>query len=107
MMQLFEKQKRYFQTGETRSIDFRLQQLKNLKAAIKKYEREIIDTLKVELHKSEFEAFSTEIGVIYEEIRFIAKRLPHWMKPQRVATPLTHIGSKSYIYPEPYGVNLT
>ncbi|GMB08053.1 aldehyde dehydrogenase [Thermolongibacillus altinsuensis] len=106
MVHLFEKQKRYFQTGETRPIDFRLQQLKNLKAAIKKYEREIIDTLKVELHKSEFEAYSAEIGVVYEEIRFMMKRLPDWIKPQRVPTPLTHIGSKSYIYPEPYGVNL-
>ncbi|MGX1901802.1 aldehyde dehydrogenase [Thermolongibacillus altinsuensis] len=106
MVHLFEKQKRYFQTGETRPIDFRLQQLKNLKAAIKKYEREIIDTLKVELHKSEFEAYSAEIGVVYEEIRFMIKRLPDWIKPQRVPTPLTHIGSKSYIYPEPYGVNL-
>ncbi|MCL9970896.1 aldehyde dehydrogenase [Anoxybacillus kestanbolensis] len=106
MNELLEKQKRYFQTGETLSLDFRLKQLMRLKETIKKHEQIIMDTLKVELNKSPLEAYTTEIGVVYEEINFITKRLVRWMKPQRVPTPLTHFGSKSYIYPEPYGVSL-
>ncbi|MCG3085361.1 aldehyde dehydrogenase [Anoxybacillus sp. LAT_35] len=106
MEQLLQKQKHYFQTGETLSLEFRLKQLIRLKEAIQKYEQIIIDTLKKELHKSPFEAYTTEIGIVYEEIHFITKRLARWMKRKRVPTPLTHFGSKSYIYPEPYGVSL-
>lgn len=106
MNELLKKQKRYFHTGETLSLDFRLKQLTRLKETIQKYEQTITDTLKKELHKSPFEAYTTEIGIVYEEIRFITKRLGDWVKPQRVPTPLTHFGSKSYIYPEPYGVSL-
>ena len=106
MNELLKKQKRYFHTGETLSLDFRLKQLTRLKETIQKYEQTITDTLKKGLHKSPFEAYTTEIGIVYEEIRFITKRLSDWMKPQRVPTPLTHFGSKSYIYPEPYGVSL-
>lgn len=106
MNELLQKQKRYFHTGETLSLEFRLKQLIRLKETIKKHEQIITDTLKAELNKSPFEAYTTEIGVVYEEINFIAKRLSDWVKPQRVPTPLTHFGSKSYIYPEPYGVSL-
>lgn len=106
MNELLEKQKRYFRTGETLSLEFRLKQLMRLKEAIQKYEQVITDTLKKELHKSPFEAYTTEIGIVYEEIHFITKRLARWMKRKRVPTPLTHFGSKSYVYPEPYGVSL-
>ncbi|ANB60919.1 aldehyde dehydrogenase [Anoxybacteroides amylolyticum] len=106
MNELLEKQKRYFQTGETLSLEFRLKQLIRLKETIQKYEQRITDTLKKELHKSPFEAYTTEIGIVYEEINFIMKRLARWMQPKRVPTPLTHFGSTSYVYPEPYGVSL-
>ncbi|KIQ93762.1 Coniferyl aldehyde dehydrogenase [Anoxybacillus thermarum] len=106
MNELLQKQKRYFRTGETLSLKFRLKQLIRLKETVKKYEQMITDTLKAELNKSPFEAYTTEIGIVYEEIRFVTKRLSDWMKPQRVSTPLTHVGSKSYVYPEPYGVSL-
>jgi aldehyde dehydrogenase (NAD+) len=32
--------------------------------------------------------------------------LRKWVKPEKVKTPLTHIGSKSFLYSEPYGVVL-
>ncbi|ACJ32655.1 aldehyde dehydrogenase [Anoxybacillus flavithermus] len=101
-----QKQKRYFRTGATLSLSFRLAQLARLKETIQVHEQAIIDTLAKELNKSPLEAYTTEIGVVYEEINFITKRLARWMKPKRVPTPLTHLGSKSYVYPEPYGVSL-
>ncbi|KHF27603.1 Aldehyde dehydrogenase [Anoxybacillus sp. BCO1] len=106
MNEIVQKQKRYFRTGATLSLSFRLAQLARLKETIQAHEQTIIDTLAKELHKSPFEAYTTEIGIVYEEIRFVMKRLSDWMKPQRVPTPLTHFGSKSYIYPDPYGVSL-
>ncbi|MCL6587838.1 MAG: aldehyde dehydrogenase [Anoxybacillus sp.] len=106
MNDLLQKQKRYFRTGATLSLSFRLAQLARLKEVIQAHEQAIIDTLAKELNKSPFEAYTTEIGIVYEEIHFIRKRLARWMKRKRVPAPLTHFGSKSYVYPEPYGVSL-
>src|SRR5699024_8192541 len=39
-------------------------------------------------------------------IDFALKHLKQWMQPKRVKTPVTHKGSKNYIYQEPYGVAL-
>lgn len=104
--EIIQSQKQYFFSGETKPLQFRLHQLETLKDAIKKYESEIMKALNADLNKSEFESYSTEIGMLYKEIGFTMKRLNKWMKPERIKTPLTHFGTKSYIYPEPYGVAL-
>ncbi|WP_134684918.1 aldehyde dehydrogenase [Brevibacillus migulae] len=103
---LVEKQKQYFRTGATKDIAYRLNALQTLRDGIKNHEQKFIDALKADLNKSEFEAYSTEIGIVLEEIRFTLKHLRKWAKPQKVKTPLTHIGSTGYIYPEPYGTAL-
>ncbi|AST92496.1 aldehyde dehydrogenase family protein [Sutcliffiella cohnii] len=100
------KQKQFFLSGKTKEIDFRKAALQKLRGAIKNNEQQLIDALKADLNKSEFEAYTTEIGILLEEIRFTLKHLPSWVKPQKVKTPITHIGSTSYVYPEPYGVTL-
>ncbi|MEC0278134.1 aldehyde dehydrogenase [Bacillus halotolerans] len=96
----------FFAAGHTKSIDSRLDVLKKLKHTIKAYEADITAALYQDLHKSEQEAYSTEIGIVLEEISFVMKRLKKWAKLKRVKTPLTHIGSKSVIIPEPYGTVL-
>jgi aldehyde dehydrogenase (NAD+) len=106
MWELLEKKRQYFQTGETKAVEFRLEQLEKLRKAIQTYEKDIMDTLYVELNKPPLEAYSMEIGFIYKEIRFMMKHLRKWVRPKRVKTPLTHAGAKSFIYPEPYGVSL-
>lgn len=104
--QLVNKQKAYFQTGATKSAEFRIAQLKKLYNAIVKNEEIIINALKADLNKSDFEAYSTEIGFTLKEITEAIKNVKKWMKPKRVRTPITHIGTKSKIYREPYGVTL-
>ncbi len=80
--------------------------LQKLKQAIKMHEADLTAALYQDLHKSEQEAYTTEIGIVLEEISFVMKRLRKWAKPKRVKTPLTHLGSKSIIIPEPYGTVL-
>ncbi len=48
----------------------------------------------------------TEIFVVTSEIKHAVKNLEAWMKPKRVSTPLTMLGSKSYIHYEPKGTAL-
>lgn len=103
---LIEKQSTYFHRGETKEVPFRIKQLKRLKDAIKRKEKDILAALKKDLNKSEYEAYLAEIGYIYNEINIVMKHIKDWAKPQKVKTPITHIGSKSYIYREPYGVVL-
>ncbi|WP_042355819.1 aldehyde dehydrogenase [Bacillus rubiinfantis] len=103
---LVTAQRNFFQTDQTRDVAFRLTALETLRSAVMQYEQELMDSLRADLNKSEFEAYSTEIGFVLEELRFTIKHLASWVKPQKVKTPVTHIGSKSYIYSEPYGVAL-
>ncbi|MGN8645235.1 aldehyde dehydrogenase [Gracilibacillus sp. HCP3S3_G5_1] len=103
---ILTKQKQFFAHNKTRDVQFRIQALQSLKASIKAYEDKIIVALKKDLNKSEAEAFMTEIGFLYSEIDHFIKELPNWAKRKRVKSPITHKGSKSYIYQQPYGVVL-
>ena len=60
---LLEKQRRFYQSGATIPVDFRIQQLKKLYAAVKKYENDIQKALFTDLGKSGFEGFMCEIGL--------------------------------------------
>ncbi|MDF1509093.1 aldehyde dehydrogenase [Robertmurraya sp. DFI.2.37] len=102
--ELLSKQRNYFQTGATKNLAFRIKALQKLNQVIREGEKRLIQSLKEDLNKSEFDAYSTEIGIVLEEIRYTLKNIRSWAKPKKVKTPLTHIGAKSYIYPEPYGV---
>ncbi|MCR2822291.1 aldehyde dehydrogenase [Lederbergia panacisoli] len=103
---LVTKQKGFFRTGTTRDITYRLDALQKLRIAIKSNEQVLIDALKEDLNKSEFDAYTSEIGLVLEEIRFAIKHLRLWVKPKRVKTPITHIGARSFILSEPYGTAL-
>lgn len=100
---LLIKQREFFHTMTTLDIDFRIKQLKLLKSLIKDNEERFIKALKDDLGKSEFEAYTTEIGIVYDSISNMIKSLPKWAKRQKVSTPFTLFGSKSYIYKEPFG----
>ena len=106
VLSILSEHKEYFETGETRNIDFRLQQLIKLKKAIQDNEKLIIEALHKDLHKSEFEAYTTEIGYLYDSIGYFIKNLKKWAEVKKVKTPLIHFGSRSYIYAEPYGIAL-
>ena len=103
IVQTLEKQRKYFQTNETLDINFRKLKLKTLYKTIAKHEKEIMKALYQDLHKSYFEAYSTEIGLVYKEISLALKKLSKWAKPRRVPTPLAAFPGKSYIYYQPYG----
>ncbi|AZK47548.1 aldehyde dehydrogenase [Paenibacillus lentus] len=104
--QILQAHRRYFHNGNTRSISFRLEQLKKLSDAIKRHEQTLLSALYKDLRKSEFEAYTTEIGYTQSSLRYTMKQLRKWAKPQKVRTPFYHVGSKSYMYKEPYGIIL-
>ncbi len=101
--QIIEKQKNYLKTNETKSVSFRIGQLKKLKQAILDNQEKIVESLAKDLHKSEFETYETDIFPLVSEIRMFERNLKKWAKPRKVFTPpyLSNTSSK-YQY-EPYG----
>lgn len=99
-------QRTYFETGATRSVAFRKEQLKKLKNAVTVNQNAILNALHTDLHKSAFEGYATEVGIVQEELSFTIKHLSKWAKPKKVKTPLTQFPSTSIQYFDPYGVTL-
>lgn len=103
---IFNKQKEFFNLGKTKDINFRIEVLKKLKKVIKENEDKILEALKRDLGKSNFESYATEIGLVYDEINTHIKNIKRWSKIEKIKSPIVHYPSKSYIYKEPYGVTI-
>lgn len=103
MKELLDKQHAFFQTNKTKSYAFRKEQLLTLKKMIEEHMEEIEEALYKDLHKSSFEAYSTEIGFCLYSISKALKKLKKWMKPKKVPTPLHLFMTKSYMQLEPLG----
>ncbi len=84
----------------------RIGKLRRLHAALLRYQEDIRAALWADFHKGAFETDVSEIGVINSEIRHAIRHLRGWMRPKRVATPLTLFGSTSEVRYEPKGVCL-
>lgn len=100
---IINKQKAFYHTGTTKEWRFRSENLRLLSYAIKKYENDIMEALRLDLNKAPFEAYATEIGIVLEEINYILKNMKRLLKVEKVRTPLTQFPSVSRIYKEPYG----
>ena len=95
-----------FESGKTRPIEWRLQQLSEIDRMLRDHESDFAEALKADLGKCRFEADLTETSFVQAEAKYARKHLEDWMRPQRVRTPLMAQPGKSYIQPEPKGVVL-
>ena len=68
-----QRQRTFFESGATRSLEFRRAQLRKLQAALVTRESALIAALHADLRKSPTEAYATEIGLLQSEIRTAAK----------------------------------
>ena len=104
--QIVESQRNFFATGATRDVKFRREQLLKLREALLRYEPQLLDALWHDLHKSEREAFLTEMSIVYGEISYALRHLKKWVKRKSVRPELKVLPSRSYIQYEPLGVSL-
>lgn len=105
--ELFSKQyQNQFNIGKT-NCKQRIKTLDKLKTAIEiTYRKAIQDALSKDLGKPVVETELTEIYSIIGDIKHAKKHLKQWMKKQRVDTPLSLLGSSSYVTFQPKGVCL-
>jgi aldehyde dehydrogenase (NAD+) len=101
--EIIRSQRSFFESGETKSVDFRKTQLRRLLKLLVRHENDILEALKKDLKKHPFEAFSSEIGFLKLEITEAIQHLKSWTKRKRVSTPLVHFPASSYIVTQPLG----
>lgn len=104
--QILEKQRTFFYTGATLSVDYRLYALRRLKACILRHEAEINHALKEDLGKSPFESYMCETGLVLSELTYMIRHVRRFSKEKTVRTPLAQFHSRSFKKPSPYGVTL-
>jgi aldehyde dehydrogenase (NAD+) len=106
MKELIEKQKSFFDTNQTKSISFRIEQLRKLKKLLIDNEQRLNNAIYDDFRKSAFDNYTCEIAIIYNEIDHAIKNVRKWSTWKSVRTNLINFPAKSYIIPEPYGVSL-
>ena len=100
-------QRRYFRTGATLPVSWRIKQLKRLKAAVLAHEKEFEEALAQDLGRSQVEAYLCDIGPIVTEINEMLAGLRRWARPERHFSGLMCFPSlMTKVYKMPYGVSL-
>ena len=100
-------QRKFFRTGETLPISWRIKQLKRLKEAVIAHQDELIGALCEDLGRSELEAYLCDIGPIITEVNEMIAGLRRWSRPEIHFSGLMCWPSIfTKVYKMPYGVTL-
>lgn len=100
---IVEMQRKFFKSGKTRSLKFRMEALRRLEKSIRVHEEAIALALKQDLGKSRCESYMTETGMVRAELGYVRRHLARWMQDRAVPTPLAQFPSRSLTIREPYG----
>ena len=104
---LVERQRRFFRSGRTLEIGWRLEQLRRLKQAVLDNEKAIEEALAADLGRSAVEAYFCDVGSTVMEINEILRGLKRWVRPETHFSGLACFPSTvTKVYKLPYGVSL-
>lgn len=106
MDKIVQLQRDYFNSNATKAISFRIEQLRRLEKVIKTNEQLMYDAIYRDFKKSEFDAYTSEISFVLNDIREAIQSLKKWSRRRYVRTNLANFPASSYIIPEPLGVSL-
>ena len=93
-----------FDAGKNKTRAARLRHLESMRDVIVKGRARLEQALMEDLHKSNQEAYYTEMNLVEHEIQHMVDELDHYMSPTAVGTDLLNIGGYSRTYPDPLGV---
>ncbi|XP_009379028.2 aldehyde dehydrogenase family 3 member H1-like isoform X2 [Pyrus x bretschneideri] len=103
---MVEELRASYNSGKTRSYEWRVSQLNNLVKVAEHHEQEIVDALHSDLSKPEFEAYVHEISMLKNSCKLAIKELKKWMKPEKVKTSIAVFPASAEIVSEPLGAVL-
>lgn len=92
-----------FASGKTKSIDWRIEQLKQIRKLVVEQQDKIFVAMQQDLGRCDMESWTAELGGVISEVDHSLKHLRKWVKPRKVSTPIVAQPGKSYILPEPLG----
>ena len=105
--EIVDAQRRFFRSGATLPVSWRIKQLKRLKAAVLEHEAELEQALADDLGRTPVEAYLCDIGPIVTEINEMLSGLRRWARPERHLSGLMCFPSiMTKVYKMPYGVSL-
>lgn len=99
-------QRAFFQSGTTRSIPWRKQQLRILLRALDQHQERLLTALHQDLGKPPQEAWISELGYLRADLCHTLRKLRQWSKPRRASTPAYLWPARSRIVQEPLGTAL-
>ncbi|MBB6126683.1 NAD(P)-dependent benzaldehyde dehydrogenase MdlD [Mucilaginibacter lappiensis] len=104
---VFQSQKKFFATRKTQSVDFRIQQLANLKKSFIAHNDAICDAMFTDLGKSRPETEYAEIKLVLDELDYCLENLESWAKPIEMPSKQHATGAEivSKVTFQPYGVS--
>lgn len=106
-MESVRRAKLTFQSGKTKSLDFREKQLKALLKMFETNQQQISKALHEDLRKSNFESVVTEIEYLKNDVKSMLLDFKKWAKPSVPPKKgVANINDKLRIYKDPYGVVL-
>lgn len=96
-----------FHTHATRSAEYRLKQLRQMYWGLKDEEPALMEACKLDLGKSAYETYLTEVGWVLNDILFMCKNLERFMKDEKAEdTSLMNMAMSPKIRKDPLGAVL-
>lgn len=104
---IVDAQRKFFRTGTTLDVNWRLAQLRRLRDEVIAREKDFEEALQKDLGRSATEAYLCDIGPIVVEINEMLRGLRKWARPERHFSGLMCFPSFiTKVYKMPYGVTL-
>lgn len=103
---VFELQQQTKLAWRRDTVDQRLARLQRLREVFSDHRQQMLDAARADMNKPMAEAVLGELFPVLNTIDFARKNLKGWMKPRRVRTPMSMLGTRSELVHEPKGVSL-
>lgn len=100
---LLNKQKDFFRSGATLSVNFRIKMLIKLYKCIQKYKDDINTALYKDLGKNDFDGFVCETGLVLMELNYMIRHTRSYAKKHRIYTPIGQCVGSGFTKASPYG----
>lgn len=103
---IFQQQKAFFKTNQTKDIEFRKAQLRKFRDVFLQHTDALCEALNTDLGKSRKEAEYVEIQIVISELDYLLENIDEWAKPTSVPSKPHPSGAEveSKITYQPYGI---
>lgn len=105
--ELLDRQRKYYWTKlKNSTASERIQKLRKMKKWVLSHQKELQEAVFKDFRKPVHEVDATELLPVIGELKDAIANLREWMRPRRVSTPVSMIGTQSRVTYEPKGNSL-